>query len=93
MTHKTGPRPKIVENLHNKFFSTWYHRGKATISEAFAAAAGLEEELLISLGIEHEAERKMRPVLRELRGMHRVKMRWLKRVLRSYEKDCPTCPK
>jgi hypothetical protein len=83
MTHKTGPRPKMVEALHNKFFIAAY-RAKAMVSESFAACHGLEQELL---------DFASKTDLRELRVLQNKTMRLVRRVLKPLEKDgCPTCP-
>jgi len=84
MTHKTGPRPEIVDALHDKFFFA-AHKTKAMVSESFAACHGFERELLYSL-IASKAD------MRELRALQTKTMRLVRRVLKPLEKDgCPTC--
>lgn len=86
MSHKTGPRRNVVNGLHNKFY-TCFHNSPALVSEGFAAAHGLQVELLDSIGAKRE-------ILRRLRALHKREMLLVRKALRPLEKDgCPTCPK
>ena len=92
MTHKTGPRIEVVQNLKMKLINEILHSG-ATVGETFIALHGIRTVLVNR--IMHPWMGKDCPIEREqFEALHQKEMSMVRWLLAPWEdENCPTCPK